>query len=245
MPYSIGKQGSYGCSGYPVIKDGTGEVMGCHETASAAQAQISAINISESEKSGKKLTSAMGQPYPASNRSSVLKPARKRPRRRLGGVGGDSAGSIATTGGGTGMGTKSENDGNWYNPKPIPEDSRFQNEIETRNSISEEIGKEHVVKEGDFVMGETTEGLVHGVVEHIMWEGGVYGQPGTEYAIESNPDNPAMAIRVYEQDMNEDWVPTAYSIGMLYSDAIVVDMEDHDMSEEEMEYLSKAETYSP
>jgi hypothetical protein len=121
MPYSIGKQGSYGCSGYPVIKDGTGEVMGCHETASAAQAQISAINISESEKSGKKLTSAMGQPYPASNRSSVLKPARKRPRRRLGGVGGDSAGAVATTGGGTGMGTKSENDGNFYNPNPLTE----------------------------------------------------------------------------------------------------------------------------
>jgi hypothetical protein len=70
-------------------------------------------------------------------------------------------------------------------------------------------------------MGETTEGLVHGVVEHIMWEGGTYGQPGTDYSIESTPENPAMAIRVYEQDMNEDWVPTAYSIGMMYSEAVL------------------------
>jgi hypothetical protein len=77
-----------------------------------------------------------------------------------------------------------------------------------------------------------------------MWEGGVYGQPGTEYAIESTPENPAMAIRVYEEDMNEDWVPTAYSIGMRYSDATVVDMEEHEM-DDEMEYMSKAETYSP
>jgi hypothetical protein len=53
-----------------------------------------------------------------------------------------------------------------------------------------------------------------------------------------------MAIRVYEQDMNEDWVPTAYSIGMRYSDATVVDMEDHEM-DEDMEYLNKQESYSP
>jgi hypothetical protein len=142
------------------------------------------------------------------------------------------------------MGTKAENDGNFYNPKPPTEQREFQQEVETRDSIAGEVGKEHGgIQEGDFVMGETTEGIVHGVVEHIMWEGGVYGQPGTEYAIESSPENPAMAVRVYEQDMNEDWVPTAYSIGMMYSDAIVVDMEEHEM--DEMEYMEKQETYSP
>jgi hypothetical protein len=260
MPYSIGERGSYGCSGYPVVKDGTSDVMGCHETREGAARQISAIEASEAEKVGIKnpeewleakketdsggMGSRMGQPHPASKKPSVFRKPKRRPRRSLGGVGGDSAGAVATTGGGTVMGTKSEEA--WFNPRPIPETFSVQNEVETRNSISNEIGKEkNLIEEGDFVMGETTEGLVHGVVEHIMWEGGVYGQPGTEYSIESLPDNPAMAVRLYEQDMNEDWVPTAYSIGMMYNDAIVVDMEDHDMDEEEMEYMSKAETYSP
>jgi len=279
MPYNVGEKGSYGCSGYPVVKEGTSEVMGCHETIVAAQNQIAAINISEAEKAKKRIASglgqpepastnasvfgvgikdpeqwpatraktdgAMGQPYPASTKPSVFRKPKKKRRRNIGGVGGDSAGSVATTGGGTGMGTKSENDGNFYNPKPPTEQRDFQEEVETRDSIAREVGKEHGgIQEGDFVMGETTEGLVHGVVEHIMWEGGVYGQPGTDYAIQSTPENPAMAIRVYEQDMNEDWVPTAYSIGMMYSDATVVDMEEHDM-DEEMEYMEKQETYSP
>jgi hypothetical protein len=47
MPYSIGAKGSYGCSGYPAIKEGTNEVMGCHTTRAEAAAQIYAINRSE------------------------------------------------------------------------------------------------------------------------------------------------------------------------------------------------------
>lgn len=43
MPYHVGAKGSYGCSGYPALKD-TGEVMGCHKTRSEAAAQIYAIN---------------------------------------------------------------------------------------------------------------------------------------------------------------------------------------------------------
>lgn len=46
MPYKVGAKGSYGCSGYPVIKEG-GEVMGCHNTQTQAAAQIYAINRSE------------------------------------------------------------------------------------------------------------------------------------------------------------------------------------------------------
>ena len=46
MPYHIGSKGSYGCSGYPAVKD-TGEVMGCHKTRTQAAAQIYAINRSE------------------------------------------------------------------------------------------------------------------------------------------------------------------------------------------------------
>ena len=81
-------------------------------------------------------------------------------------------------------------------------------------------------------MGSTSEGVVHGVIEHIMIEGGVYGVPGTEYAIQSMPpDNPAMAVRIYEQEDGE-WEPTAYSIGMMYQDATKVEMETSTMDSE-------------
>ena len=88
-----------------------------------------------------------------------------------------------------------------------------------------------MIKEGDFVMGMTSEGMVHGMVEHIMIEGGVYGVPGTEYAIQSMPpENPAMAVRVYKEKDGK-WEPTAYSIGMMYKDAELINMEDHTMEE--------------
>jgi hypothetical protein len=47
MPYKVGAKGSFGCSGYPALKEGTNEVMGCHETRAEAAAQIYAINRSE------------------------------------------------------------------------------------------------------------------------------------------------------------------------------------------------------
>jgi hypothetical protein len=46
MPYHVGSKGSYGCSGYPAVKD-DGTVMGCHKTRGAAARQIYAINVSE------------------------------------------------------------------------------------------------------------------------------------------------------------------------------------------------------
>ena len=240
MPYSIGERGSYGCSGYPVVKDSDKEVMGCHETRQAAANQIAAIEANEAEKLGikppqpwpgtEKTDGAMGQPHPESKKPSVFKYPKKKKKRTLGGVGGDSAGAVATTGGGTGMGTK-------------------EYDVETANSISEEVGKEHGgVKEGDFVMGQTTEGMVHGVVEHIMWEGGTLGTPDSDYAIESMPpENPAMSVRVYEYEEDEDmWEPTAYSIGMRYIDAEVVDMEDHEMDDDaEMADLENMAKKSP
>jgi hypothetical protein len=146
MPYKVGAKGSYGCSGYPAVKD-DGEVMGCHKTRAEAAGQIYAINRSE---------------------------------------------------------------GN--------------------------IGKSmNVIKEGDFVMGMTKEGMVHGMVEHIMIEGGTLGTPGSEYALESMPpENPAMSVRIYEEE-EDGWEPTAYSIGMMYKDAEVIDMETHSMEEEDEE----------
>lgn len=204
MPYSIGAKGSYGCSGYPVVKDGTNEVMGCHDTAAKAQAQISAINISEAEKGKKKMTSAMGQPYPADNREPMF---------------------------------------NWSTPVRKPQRSSFN------------IGKVHgegsaEIVEGDYVMGETMEGVVHGRVEHIMWEGGVLGSPEGEYSLESMPpENPAMSVRIFEEEDEGYWEETAYSIGMMYQDATKLPaLEGHTMPEggnPNMEYMAKAETYSP
>ena len=89
-----------------------------------------------------------------------------------------------------------------------------------------------MIKEGDFVMGSTSEGVVHGVVEHIMVEGGTLGTPGSEYALESMPpENPAMSVRIYKKE-DSNWEPTAYSIGMMYKDAEVVDIEDSSMKSE-------------
>jgi hypothetical protein len=100
------------------------------------------------------------------------------------------------------------------------------------------------IQEGDYVMGGTSEGIVVGQVEHIMTEGGTYGTPGTEYAIESTPENPAMAVRMFEQEESGKYCPTAYSIGMLYNNAIPVDIEIEEEEKDE-EYMDKAEGYSP
>lgn len=76
-------------------------------------------------------------------------------------------------------------------------------------------------------MGMTSEGVMHGVVEHIMVEGGTLGTPGSEYALESMPpDNPAMSVRIYEEEDGK-WEPTAYSIGMMYKDAKVDNINDN------------------
>ena len=86
-------------------------------------------------------------------------------------------------------------------------------------------------------MGMTSEGVMHGVVEHIMVEGGTLGTPGSEYALESMPpENPAMSVRIYEEEDGK-WEPTAYSIGMMYKDAKIADINNHNMQEnsEEMD----------
>lgn len=89
-----------------------------------------------------------------------------------------------------------------------------------------------MLKEGDFVMGSTSEGVVHGVIEHIMAEGGTLGTPGSEYALVSMPpENPAMSVRIYEEE-DGTWEATAYSIGMMYKDAEKADMNNHSMEED-------------
>ena len=191
MPYHVGEKGTYGCSGYPAVKD-DGTVMGCHKTQDAAEAQIYAINQSEGNIDEKE---------------------------------------TVTSGGGVGI----KNPQAWPGTEMDEEDRKRVRKVE--------------IQEGDYVMGMTSEGIAHGRVEHIMWEGGVLGEEGTEYSLRSMPpENPAMSVRVYEED-DDSWTATAYSIGMMYQDAQKLpSLEDHSMPDEmedEMLDMSKAETYSP
>jgi hypothetical protein len=102
------------------------------------------------------------------------------------------------------------------------------------------------IKEGDYVMGRTAAGVVHGRVEHIMIEGGTLGTPGDRYALESMPpDNPAMSVRIYMEEEDAQWMPTPYSIGMMHNDAERLDtleghtMENMDDDEDDMEDWDK------
>lgn len=116
---------------------------------------------------------------------------------------------------------------------------------------AEEMKAAAQIQEGDLVMGQTKEGMVHGMVEHIMWEGGTLGTPGSEYALESMPpENPAMSVRIYKQEDPGQWEPTAYSIGMMYQDAEKLDtLDGHVMEEDEDMYddmeMMKADSYIP
>ena len=203
MPYSVGAKGSYGCSGYPVIKDDDKQVMGCHDTAAKAGAQIAAIEANE----GKGVGIENPEEWPVSKASPCWE-------------------------GYTQRGMKPGKGGRMV-PNCVP--------------ISKANDK---IVEGDYVMGQTSEGIVHGMVEHIMWEGGTLGTPGSEYALESMPpENPAMSVRIYEQEDEGIWEPTAFSIGMMYQDAKRIDtLEGHTMPEDmddEIFEMFKAETFTP
>lgn len=63
MPYHIGEKGSYGCKGYPVVKDSDGTVMGCHTSKEHAKKQLAALYINEPEASKEK---AMAMDYATS-----------------------------------------------------------------------------------------------------------------------------------------------------------------------------------
>jgi hypothetical protein len=46
------------------------------------------------------------------------------------------------------------------------------------------------------------------------------------------PENPAMSVRIYKEDDGK-WEPTAYSIGMMYKNAQVVDINNHSMEDDD------------
>lgn len=102
------------------------------------------------------------------------------------------------------------------------------------------------ITEGDFVMAMTSEGPIVGQVEHVMREGGTYGDPSNPYSVESTPDNPAVAIRILEED-DGTYYYTPYSIGALMSDVQRINMPNISLEdyEEDYEKISKAETFSP
>jgi hypothetical protein len=215
MPYSVGEKGSYGCSGYPVIKDDDKSVMGCHDTAQKAGAQIAAIEANESKTHREKDTirndGGMGIKNPDEWPVSKASPCWD---------------------GYTQRGMKPGRNGKMV-PNCVP------------------ISKAHDrIVEGDYVMGKTSQGIVHGMVEHIMWEGGTLGIAGQKYSLESMPpENPAMSVRVYQEEDQGVWEPTALSIGMMYKDAERIEtLMGHTMPEymnDEIFEMFKAETFTP
>lgn len=230
MPYHVGEKGSYGCSGYPAVKD-DGTVMGCHETKEKAQAQVTAINISESQKGMKVKKYSITENAPGCDGFAVV----------------DEDGELDAC-----FKTRAEAEA-YLRAENEEEMSEEESDLDTNeNNV---IVSKNSIMEGDYVMGMTVDGMAHGRVEHIMWEGGVLGTSGSEYALQSMPpDNPAMSVRIYENEGNGSWEETPYSIGMMYKDATkLTSLQGHTMSEDDeyeddeydMEMMSKAETFTP
>jgi hypothetical protein len=73
MPYSVGAQGSYGCSGYPVVEEG-GKVVGCHATEAEATNHLQALyaNVKDAQKDA--VASVMTSDVPE-NPSANINPA--------------------------------------------------------------------------------------------------------------------------------------------------------------------------
>lgn len=53
MPWQI-RRGAAGCSGYAVVKEDSGKLVGCHPTETAAKAHLRALYASESNKGSTK-----------------------------------------------------------------------------------------------------------------------------------------------------------------------------------------------
>jgi len=210
MPYHVGAKGSYGCSGYPAVKD-DGTVMGCHDTADAAAAQIYAINQSEGNIDEKEMITNDGgigiknpQEWPVSKSNPCWE-------------------------GYTQRGMKPGKGGKMV-PNCVP------------------VSKaDAAITEGDFVSARTTEGMIVGQVEHVMREGGRYGEPENPYSVNSTPENPAVAVRILEED-DGVYYYTPYTIGALMSDVERINMPNISMEEyedDDMEMMAKAETFTP
>jgi hypothetical protein len=117
-------------------------------------------------------------------------------------------------------------------------------------AIKEPKMKKNDVTEGDFVVAMTSEGALVGQVEHVMREGGRYGEVGNPYSVESTPENPAVAIRMLEEEEDGTYCYTPYSIGALMSDVTRIERpnistEEYEEEDEYEDKMEKAEGYAP
>jgi hypothetical protein len=69
------------------------------------------------------------------------------------------------------------------------------------------------LREGNFVLTGDEEDVLVGRIEYVMVEG-LFGIPGSEYAIEASEDEPAILIRKFEQEEESGlWEETQWLIG--------------------------------
>jgi len=79
-----------------------------------------------------------------------------------------------------------------------------------------------MVAEGDFVMFICEEDEIKvGQVEHVMTEG-IFGLTGSEYAMEANPTDPVLSIRVFEEE-DGVWEATEELRGHRASEAVKIE----------------------
>ena len=119
MPYSLGEKGSHGCSGYPVVKTETGEVMGCHPTAKDAGKQLAALHMAEpgmkKDAANPSYTADPGIPgvgikYPTSltaarrSKNVIRKPKRNRSANNMMSDGSSASGATSSGGAGGSLG---------------------------------------------------------------------------------------------------------------------------------------------
>lgn len=181
MPYNVGEKGSYGCSGYPAVKD-DGTVMGCHDTKEKAQAQITAINISEAQKGyGKMKKYSIAENAPGCSGFAVI----------------DEDGEI---------------DGCFETRAAAQQyiDAERADDMDDENDM--DMMAKAAVSEGDYAMVGKGDKAIVGQVVHVMTEG-VLGVPGADKTLEATADNPAILIRIFEQDDEGWWEPTDYFYG--------------------------------
>ena len=67
------------------------------------------------------------------------------------------------------------------------------------------------IREGSFVSWNSSGGRARGQVEHIMYEG-TLGVPGSDFSINTEPDDPAVLIRIWRQSSN-GWRATETLVG--------------------------------
>ena len=179
MPYRVGAKGSYGCSGYPAVKE-DGTVMGCHQTRAEAAGQIYAINQSEGN-IDKVDKYSISENAPGCSGFAVI----------------DEDGEI---------------DGCFETRAAAQQyiDAERADDMDDENDM--DMMAKAAVSEGDYAMVGKGDKAIVGQVVHVMTEG-MLGVPGADKTLEATADNPAILIRIFEQDDEGWWEPTDYFYG--------------------------------